>query len=341
MNNKKRMRPRLKVFDAFSSGESLRPGYAYLIRSRVRMPELYPLLGELLFNSLVEYNEGETPSTPPNVIGIFIDDHSDNLVNYLGDPDRYAGRRDIILTREFGKELLVKDRKDMVAAWLDTFGTFQDSGADLWPLVKKGRPPKPKWWAKSVAGSGNPMPFMRFFRQVQDLTSNAAANLFLLNSLSNLYRNLELAESAAFLKKMLDESIWRIDTDPDKPGLCFKAGLFFAVLQVGVLTDNEESYLESFFDGIIEVKPCTLEAAHDSPVKVVAVHVKTLPEIVRAVRPFVYLPAWQFKIKKKDGGIDRKGWNVDRKYKHKYIFTRFTSKDECVAEKPSGNNAST
>lgn len=324
-NNEKR--PRLRVFDAFAAGESLRPGYAYLIRSKVRMPELYPLLGELLFSSVVEYKE----KTPPNVIGLFIEDHSDNLVNNLDNPDRYAGKREIILTQEFGKELLEKpDKEDMVAAWLDTFGSFRDAGADLWPLVHTGEPPKPKWWAKSVAGSGNPMPFMRFFRQVQDLEGKAAANLFLLNSLSNLYRNLELVESAAFLKKMLDESIWRIDTDPDKPELRYKSGLFFAVLQEGVLTKNEASYLESFFDGIIEVTPCTLDATDDGPLRVVKVDVKTLPEIVKAVKPFVYLPAWQFKSKEEGGGLDSGGWDEEE-----YIRIRYA--DECVEEKSETN----
>jgi len=138
--------------------------------------------------------------------------------------------------------------------------------------------------------------------------------MFLLNSLSNLYRSLGLAESAAFLKTMLNESIWS-DISPVSESIRGKDGLFFAVLQENVLDNNETSYLESFFDGIVNVTPCTLS---DPCLQVAKVHVRTLPEIVQPSEDFVYLPAWQFNPRKTGGG----GLNAEDWLKQEYIYIR-------------------
>jgi hypothetical protein len=126
-------------------------------------------------------------------------------------------------------------------------------------------------------------------------------NVFLLSSLSNLYRNLGLAEAAVFLKTMLNESIW--DVDPAASPVAGEttlrkiAGLFFAVLQEGVLKPNEASYLESFFDGIIQVRPCIL----DEEKRAALVHVQSLPEIVHKQKDFAYLPRWKFEDNDEQG----------------------------------------
>lgn len=319
-------RPRLEVFGKFTpEGENLRPGYAYLIRSSVRMPELYPLLGELLFASrVVKDNED---GVPPNVIGMFIEDSPDNLIQHLKGPDYYVTTSDI--TYAFGAALVNNDEPRM-AAWLDTFGNFHDAGGDLKEKIfvtdkvdkqfkeESGElKDKYKWWKKSVAGPGNPMAIMRFFRLVQEKPGGASLNVFLLNSLNNLYRNLGLSESAAFLKTMLNESIWSVEPDAKKQNILHKSGLFFAVLQEDVLDGHETSYLESFFDGIVKVDPRIL----DKKYRVACVNVEVLPEVLRsqAHSKFIYLPEWQVQNDSRE--IDD-GWE-----KGVYIRTKLVS--EC------------
>ncbi len=336
-NNEKR--PGLKVFEKFTpEGENLRPGYAYLIRSSVRMPELYPLLGELLFASrVVKDNED---GVPPNVIGMFIEDSPDNLIQHLKGPDFYTSIKDI--TGNFGNALANGEENDeppRMAAWLDTFGSFHDASRNLNAKEFKFDNGKPdgkyktqdgkikeeyKWWSKSIAGPGNPMAIMRFFRLVQEKPGGAGLNVFLLNSLSNLYRNLELSESAAFLKTMLNESIWSVEPKSDKQDVRYKSGLFFAVLQESVLNEQETSYLESFFDGIIKVGPCVLE----NEFRVARVHIEVLPEFVQSHNDFVYIPMWQYD---RNNNKFRPGWNK----KHlKYICTH--KADNCIdLEKPN------
>ena len=308
-------RPTLKVFAGFTPKDShLKPGYAYLIRSSVRMPELYPLLGELLFESKVVDTKNNS-SLPPNIIGMFIEDTPDNLTTHLGKPDRYAEATDIDVTKEFGKnELSARG----TAAWLDTFGEFHQARGGLDDMVLED---EPVWWRKRIAGAGNPMAIMRFFRLVQQEAATTDLNLFLLNSLSNLYRNLKLSESAAFLKTMLSESIWSAEFNSAEQNIGDKSGLFFAVLQEDVLDQQEASYLESFFDGIIKVEPCVL----DEKLRVARVHIEVFPELIQSHDDFVYIPMWQYKRHRKelDNGWTQKGL--------KYISTH--SADGCVVKK--------
>gem|GEM_PF-6705681 len=158
------------------------------------------------------------------------------------------------------------------------------------------------------------MAIMRFFRQVQDKQAGADLNVFLLTSLSNLYRNLGLSETAAFLKTMLNESIWSAGPKSDENTIANKSGLFFAVLQEGVLDTQEASYLESFFDGIVKVKPCILNGS-----RVAQVHVEVLPEVIQSQnnKDFVYLPNWQFNGNSNHN--DKFGGNWE---KRDYIRTR-------------------
>ncbi len=325
MKNQKFNRPHLKIFNEFAS-EPLRPGYAYLIRSDVRMPELYPLLGELLFASHITYFDTapskDNENKSPNLIGMFIEDTPDNLVLHLGEPDRFHDGLDIPFLERFGCELQ-RSREDQgknngigMAAWLDTYGEFQHLENELTELdinkVLDGT-----WWKHSIPGAGNPMNIIRFFRLVQKKQGKADLNIFLLNSLSNLYRNLELTESAAFLKTMLNESIWSIEAKDDSQQICDNHGVFFAILQEGVLEKNEASYLESFFDGIISVSPCVLQ----DQVRVVHVTVKALPEIVTTKNNFIYLPKWRYE---KD--IDNKKYVLDM-VEQKYIYIREVGDD--------------
>jgi len=327
-NDTNNNRPGLKVFDSFAPDkEALHPGYAYLIRSSVRMPELYPLLGELLFtSSVVKKNTPDKwteEGDPPNVIGMFIEDSPDNLIQHLQGPDFYTSISDI--TKGYG-ESLSNDENHRMAAWLDTFGSFHDAGGELKPIFsEKGearQDEKYKWWRKSIAGPGNPMAIMRFFRQVQEKQCGAGLNVFLLNSLSNLYRNLGLSESAAFLKTMLNKSIWSVEPEPgtesNKQKIRYKSGLFFAVLQEGVLDKQEASYLESFFDGIVKVKPCIKNEC-----RVARVHVEVLPELIQSQhgKDFIYLPSWQFPVNNNDKWGS--GWKEER-----YIRTQVA--DECI-----------
>jgi len=246
---------------------------------------------------------------------MFIEDTPDNLTTHLGPPDRYAHEQEIDVTKKFGKTL--RDRRG-TAAWLDTFGDFHKARNDLVNMDLGGGP---VWWRKRIAGAGNPMAVMRFFRLVQEEMATANLNLFLLNSLSNLYRNLKLSESAAFLKTMLDKSIWSAEFNSTKKNIRDKSGLFFAVLQENVLDEEEANYLESFFDGIIRVDPCML----DNKFRVARVHVEVLPELVQSQneRDFVYLPEWQFKDP--DNGLGN-GWG--KKGKEVYIRTR--KADGCI-----------
>lgn len=314
-------RPKLQVFNEFAS-EALRPGYAYLVRSDVRMPELYPLLGELLFASSITYSESDlqngTGKKTPNLIGMFIEDTPDNLMLHLGKPDRFHDEQDVSFLERFGCEL--QRRRDNkaenygngigMAAWLDTYGQFQELENELTELditkVLDGN-----WWQQSIPGAGNPMNIIRFFRLVQEKQGQSDLNLFLLNSLSNLYRNLELTESAAFLKTMLNESIWAIEARDDSHNICDNHGIFLATLQEGVLEKKEASYLESFFDGIISVSPCVI----NEQLRVVRVKVKALPEMVAVKSDFIYLPKWRYE-KDTNKNEDKKyggGWR-DKEY---------------------------
>lgn len=312
-------RPKLKVFNSLAV-EALRPGYAYLIRSSVRMPELYPLLGELIFGSSVEVPKVE--SSTPNIVGMFIEDTPDNLVTHLGRPHRFADTLDPILT--FKEDEL---KRPCMAAWLDTFGDWKRAREELEEI---GKEPDSAWWRKRIAGAGNPMAVMRFFRQVQKKTAAAPLNVFLLNSLSNLYRNLGLSESAAFLKTLLGKSIWSggSNDDNDAKTIGQKQGIFFAVLQEDVLKSNEASYLESFFDGVIRVSPCWRDGFRLSHV-----HVQVLPEILKLVDDFIYMPSWQYENDKNIEHDD--GW---RKGENSFIAVRVSdNKVSVLPENPYFN----
>jgi hypothetical protein len=325
-------RPRLKVFEKFTpKGDYLRPNYAYLIRSSVRMPELYPLLGELLFASSVVKEGEKEDKVPPNIIGMFIEDTPDNLMLHLGNPARYQDNEDKrSITEKFGSELASKE-PHRAAAWLDTYGRFHDVRGKLNDLII-GKNDK-KWWRQSIPGAGSPMAIMRFFRLVQEKNGTAEVNLFLLNSLSNLYRNLDLSETAAFLKTMLNESIWSVTSEPDSNKVSKNLGLFFAVLQENVLDEHETGYLESFFDGIVRVDPYVLNKKY----RVARVNIEVLPELLRSqmYEKFIYIPEWQFLKSNEESNKDwKKESNKDWK-KEVYIRTKLVR--ECEDLEPAND----
>jgi len=301
-------RPLLRVLDDLLTpqGECLRSGYAYLIRSSVRMPELYPLLGELLFGSKVDNENGK--EAPPNVVGLFVEDSLETLMAHLVGPDRYLFRQNEVHITT----MLDPGIENQTAAWLDTFGTFQEVDSNL-TRFKDREEVIDNWWQQSIAGPGNPMAILRFFRLAQEKAGDSAMNVFLLSSLSNLYRNLGLAEAAAFLKTMLNESIWAVVPElnhvPKETRLRETDGLFLAVLQESVLELRQANYLESFFDGIIHVSPCIL----DDKWRAALVHVQTLPEIVEKRNDFAYLPSWKFK-NGNEPGLTKEDWPLQGTY---------------------------
>lgn len=246
--------------------KQLPAGFAYLIRSSVRMTELYPLLGELLFcthasRDAASISGTEGWETCTNIIGLFVDDDPSNLLGALGAEGESLD--------EMAKKFVHKGREGEgggyflpeLAAWMDTYGSFADGGTGLRELLAGDAAMEGfRWFSQSIAGAGNPMSIYRFFRAAGGQEARAPVNLFLLNSLSNLYRNLGLAETAALLKKML-EDVWlrgRDDVNGEREDgnrVRYKDGLFFAVLQEGVMEPAEASYLESFFDGVYQIEP--------------------------------------------------------------------------------------
>ncbi len=305
--NKSTSRPSLCVSGIAPDGEALRPGYAYLIRSKVRMTELYPLLGEILFGSEIIYPENkDTSHEVPNKIGFFIEDTLDNLVNHLDKPYRYRDNQKLTFTESFLND---NDNNRMTpgfGAWLDTYGEFKD-GQDKLKAIETNHE-NATWWKQSIPGAGNPMAIMRFFRLVQEEKGHSSLNIFLLNSLSSLYRNMGLLESAAFLKTILNDTIWSGATAQNGDEIRFKEGIFFAVMQEGVLEEKEASYLESFFDGIISVVPKTVKEMH-----VACVSVKVLPELFQLPKEFVYMPRW---VTNDDNVqvLEERGASIDTKY---------------------------
>jgi len=279
--------------------KQLPAGYAYLIRSSVRMTELYPLLGELLFCARASRNDvplsgTEGWETCTNVIGLFVDDDPGNLLSALGsDGDS---------PEEMAQKFVDKGRSDEkagyclpeLAAWLDTYGSFASGGAGLKELLAGDDALEgPCWLSQSIVGAGNPMSIYRFFRTVGDQEARGQVNVFLLNSLSNLYRNLGLAETAALLKRML-EDVWLRGRDDvgRKDGGDSRVrdtdGLFFAVLQEGVMEPAEASYLESFFDGVYQVEP-----DRSMDVRIPRLRVDSLPLQVQLPKDVLFLPQKQ------------------------------------------------
>lgn len=268
-------------------------GYAYLIRSSVRMPELYPLLGELVFGSCSSNIEAEKINdcwSGVNVIGMFVDDHRDTLfMNLYKELKQSDYVTDDFLYEKYG----VLPPLPQTAMWMDTFGEFGQSFSKITPkqlkqdLYNNGL----DWHEHSILGAGNPMSMFRFVKQTLSRKAEGGINLYLLNSLSNLYRNLGIKETSAFLKVVLNQCIWTAQ-DPDKyeGRIGSRPALFFAVLQEGVMNPDEESYLSSFFDGIIQVSP---DSDKRGGFRLPVVEVKALPETVHLPAKFWYLPHWR------------------------------------------------
>ncbi len=298
----------IKTFltDLVKGGERLPTGYAYLIRSGVRMPELYPLLGELLFPSLPPTDKRTVPAVP-NVIGMFIDDSPANMLRIIWKlPDEELPSEKVYT--EFAQDVDKWNKKHLNsfsektriiclpqrACWMDTAGEFYGTHGTLPRLEDATGDTDRNWFAHQVVGAGNPMGVFRFFRIAQKKVmegegqSKNVPTVYLLNSLSNLYRNLGLGETAALLKTLLNASTW---SDP--------RNVFFAVIQEGVMNESEVNYLESFFDGIIKLKA---ERFGDWPV--ISLTVDSLPSIekLRKLPPkLVYTQRWPKEDTKKIG----------------------------------------
>ncbi len=290
-----------------SENNLLRSGFAYLLRSSLSMVDLYPWLGQLLFRSkAVETDQLDnltgSPDSSVNVVGVFVDDSWK------------------VMRFNLAKGLNVEDDKKMVkrhlldyapmAAWMDTFGSF---GADS----SLEKPDPDGWFSQSIPGAGNPMRMFRFVREIYEKESEGKVNVFLLSSLSNLSRNIGLPETVAFLTAVLNEVIWNPlpdsgesssegETKP-KP-IKMRDGVFVAVLQEGVLREDEASSVESFFDGIIrfEMHPRrdpqnnSKATSPEIPFLLPSFEVQRLPGVTfsqEAPRRCIYIPANAKKIK--------------------------------------------
>jgi len=270
-------------------GGSLRSGFAYLIRSKLRMPELYPFLGELLFCTRATEDgvslDGENGwETCTNVVGMFIDDDRTNFFSALGATGDTAEKIDTNFVTEIVDSDAPRGCLPEFAAWLDTYGTFAKTETEASRLFHESW--LPPWLSQSIVGAGNPMSIYRFFRSISAHEAIGSVNIYLLNSLSNLYRNLGLSETAALLKKML-EDVWRRNaTDGGRIG--DKDGLFFAVLQEGVMEPAQASYLESFFDGVLKLEPYRF-----GNLRIARLRVESLPLQSRLPENVLFLPTWQ------------------------------------------------
>lgn len=280
-----------------ANGGSLPSGFAYIIRSSLRMTELYPLLGEILFGARATPNKvalsgaGDWKSYT-NLIAMLIDDERSNLLQALG----AEGRDSNSMACNFVHQVLKKDIPGAclpeLAFWLDTYGEFpkrKPRGLDF--STNDGGSSEstssPDWHSDSIIGAGNPMRIYRFFREAGREKPRGAVNVFLLNSLSNLYRNLGLAETAALLKTMLQD-IWKREGGSHGKRVADKDGLFFAVLQEGVMEPAQASYLESFFDGIIVLEPYRY-----GDLRIPRLRVEALPREAELPEDQLYLPTWQ------------------------------------------------
>lgn len=277
-------------------------GYAYLIRSSLRMPELYPFLGEILFGGMNKRMEKEgkltNNDTGTNLIVLSIDDDRETLLGAISDPedrDKDGTYVNSFVTKGIQESQNAKYRVPRFAAWMDTFGSFEKLSPDLNKERFLGSESCDKnilediqWWRQQIVGAGNPMSMFRFFRVAGNKESPSAdrLNLYLLSSLSNLYRNIGLSETAALLKVML-ETVWR--SAAGKSNLvCEREGLFFAVLQEGVMGDSEVSYLESFFDGVFRLDPVKV-----GNLRIPRLQVESLPLHFKLPESVLYLPQWQ------------------------------------------------
>ncbi|MEW6218928.1 MAG: hypothetical protein AB1634_05250 [Thermodesulfobacteriota bacterium] len=273
---------------ADGSAVSLRPGYAYLLRSRLTVPELYFWLGELLFCSQVggaEEGDKQGAERWPNLVGLFIDDTKENLFTTLFGVEKFAKDKDPTETFVNLLQGVQGAHDGQFAAWLDTQGQFgSEAGSQKgYREARNGRR------SRSLAGSGNPMSVFRFYREVSELEATSELNLYLLNSLSNMHRSLGLSDTSAFLKTIL-ASIWGGEEaatggETDDKKIKSKDSAFFAVLQEGVLQDEETQYLESFFDGVIRFDPLRF-----GPYRVPLVRVASLPLAARLPPPMLFWP---------------------------------------------------
>ena len=175
------------------------------------------------------------------------------------------------------------------AFWMDTSASFH-SADDKMRLIPVGDSAETVWHERRVVGASNPMNVFRVYREMVEEKTKAYLNLFFINSLSNLHRNIGFQETTALLKTLLQD-IWSPEKDssskekdPSSQRKILECdSLFFAVEQEGVLAPDESHYLESFFDGIIEVKDLGLPSY-----RLPLVTISALPGHVQLPEPFVY-----------------------------------------------------
>lgn len=291
-----------------ANGGSLPSGFAYIIRSSLRMTELYPLLGEILFGARAT-KDGDTLSgagdweSCTNLIAMLIDDERSNLLQALGAEGRDSNRMACNFVYQVLDQKIPGACLPELAFWLDTYGEFPEGGSRSLVFSehhegRHERTPPPDWRSDSIIGAGNPMRIYRFFREAGRAEPHGAVNVFLLNSLSNLYRNLGLAETAALLKTMLQD-IWKREGGNNGKRVADVDGLFFAVLQEGVMEPAQASYLESFFDGIIVLEPYRYGG-----LRIPRLRVEALPLKAELPEDRLYLPTWPVDVLRKKGNQD-------------------------------------
>ena len=247
--------------------------YAYLIKTSAPLADIYPIMGELLFSSyrkITTDNNGKNIKEPPNAIYVAIDDDYElllwNLLSYLEEEKEKEKEKEQNKEKEYNLRCLIRKiclisetgsyyEKYIKKLFLaDTFGEFGKDGTALYEqnlgfntFFSKGK----------IAGSGNPMKIYKFIdvatRSISDKMgkqeekqTHSSWNVYLINSLTAMYRNLGLGETVALMRMVL-KKMWETSSKEND-------GILFAIIQDGVMREEEQRYIESFFDGIIRVE---------------------------------------------------------------------------------------
>ena len=275
--------------------------YAYLIKTSAPLADIYPIMGELLF-SCYRYskkNKGSPIKEPPNVIYVAIDDDMDlllwNLLKSIGETGNEVGE-----TRENTEGIIpyLGDSYVQFAKRLFFIDTFGEFGKDRSVFAEHKLCRNSFLYTGKIAGSGNPMKIYRFIdkaagsiaKEIRDwrlegqqgVVRHSSWTVYLLNSLSSMYRNLGLGETVALLRMVL-KKMWEISNKEND-------GILFAIVQDNVMNKEEQSYIESFFDGIINIENKKMLANGNSAIMIPSIRIEKSLGARRIKRQHLFLP---------------------------------------------------
>ena len=253
--------------------------FAYLIKTNVPLTDVYPIIGEILFGIKIPPQHCKNPS---NIIYVALDDSVDflfrNILESIG--ETYENIKSIKKVSELkGAQFHMEGENGLKflernTYWMDAFGEF---GGD--EEQRHGNSLQPR----KIPTSGNPMKIYRFIDSaIKDINEKkqygAKWTIYFINSLSSLYRIVGMEETVALLRKIL-ERMWeqaaqkgernnRREKDKNSSNNTNnneveKDGILFALLQENVMKEDEESYIATFFDGVIEIKSVRLKTGED------------------------------------------------------------------------------